>query len=270
MGQLDLINESYKELIKLLKYFRHFGSPTVIGGWAVYFYNSYYGSVDIDVIGPSMRGHFNSVLDNYVRDYKYTIMRLDDFGLQTTAHKDVFREGEKVGAVEIDAAAFEEKEAIRFHEDKSKVLPYSLCANEKLRLEVTIEKGCFCYIPSKTLLLLYKIKAWRDRAFDVRTKGATMLAERLAWLQAKVAKDQSDIIAILDPSPSRKAVAGTVDTDMLKKICEDYNIDSLVRQSLEELKYSNEALKFYNPNILLETLEVWVKPLLSALVVRET
>lgn len=265
MVQSDLINESYRELINLLKYFRHFGSPTVIGGWAVYFYNSYYGSVDIDIVGPSMLGQFNSVLDNYVRDYKYTIIQLDDFGLQTTAHKDVFHGDEKVGAIEIDAATLEEKEAIKFHEDRSKVLPYSLCADDKLRIEVTIEKDCFCYIPSKTLLLLYKIKAWRDRAFDVRTKGATMLADRLAWLQAKVAKDQSDIIAILDPSPSRKVADGTIDTNVLKKICNDYNIDSLVLHSLEELRYSNEALKFYNRNIRLETLESWVKPLQSLL-----
>lgn len=265
MAQSALINESYRELINLLKYFRHFGSPTVIGGWAVYFYNSYYGSVDIDIVGSNMQGHFNSVLDNYVRDYKYTIMKLDDFGLQTTAHKDVFREGEKVGAIEIDAATFEEKEAIKFHEDRSKVLPYSLCADDKLRTGVTIEKNCFCYIPSKTLLLLYKIKAWRDRVFDVRTKGATMLAERLAWLEAKVAKDQSDIIAILDPTPSRKVTDGTIDTNILNKICEDCNIDPLVRQSLEELIYSNEALKFYNPNIRLQTLESWIKPLQSVL-----
>ena len=92
-----------------------------------------------------------------------------------------------------------------------------------------------------------------------------MLTERLAWMQAKVAKDQSDIIAILDPSPSKKVVDGTIDTKMLNKICKDYDIYSLVRQSLEELRYSNEALKFYNPNILLETLESWIKPLQNAL-----
>jgi len=265
MAQSAIINESYKELIKILKYFRHFGSPTIIGGWAVYFYNSYYGSLDIDIIGPSMRGQFNSVLDNYVRDYKYTIRQLDDLGLQTTAYRDILYNDEKVGAIEIDASTFEEKEAIKFHEDSSKVLPYSLCANDKLRIGVTVEKDCFCYIPSKTLLLLYKIKAWRDRAFDIRTKGATMLAERLAWMQGKVAKDQSDIIAILDPSPSTKVADGTIDTDQLQKICKEYTIDSLVRQDLEELRYSNEAMKFYSPNLRLETLQVWLKPLLKVL-----
>ncbi len=265
MAQPALINESYKELIKILKYFRHFGSPTIIGGWAVYFYNSYYGSVDIDIIGQGMRGQLNSVLDNYVRDYKYTITKVDNFGLQTTAHRDVFHDDEKVGAIEIDAATFEEKEAIKLHEDRSKILPYSLCANDKLRMGVTIEKDCFCYIPRKTLLLLYKIKAWRDRAFDVRTKGAAMLAERLAWMQAKIAKDQSDIIALLDPSPSRKVADGTIDANQLQKICKDYSIDSLIRQSLEELRYSSEALQFYNPNMRLETLEVWVNPLLKIL-----
>jgi hypothetical protein len=41
--------ESYKELLRFLRYYRNFGTPIIIGGWAVYFYNPYFGSVDIDV-----------------------------------------------------------------------------------------------------------------------------------------------------------------------------------------------------------------------------
>jgi hypothetical protein len=50
------VRTSYRELISFISYFRHFGAPVIIGGWAVYFYNPYYGSVDIDVVGPSLSG----------------------------------------------------------------------------------------------------------------------------------------------------------------------------------------------------------------------
>ena len=29
--------------------------PTIIGGWTVYFYNSYFGSIDIDIVGPATK-----------------------------------------------------------------------------------------------------------------------------------------------------------------------------------------------------------------------
>jgi hypothetical protein len=47
-----LAEESYKELLNLLDWFSHFSLvPTLIGGWAVFIYNSYFGSVDIDLVG---------------------------------------------------------------------------------------------------------------------------------------------------------------------------------------------------------------------------
>jgi hypothetical protein len=49
-----LVQTSYRELVSFVRHFRHFGTPVIIGGWAVHFYNPYYGSVDIDMIGPSL------------------------------------------------------------------------------------------------------------------------------------------------------------------------------------------------------------------------
>ncbi len=50
-----LAEESYKQLSSLLEWFSHFSLiPTLIGGWAVFVYDSYFGSVDIDLVGPSM------------------------------------------------------------------------------------------------------------------------------------------------------------------------------------------------------------------------
>ena len=47
-----LAEESFEELKELLRWFSHSGPvPTLIGGWAVWLYNSYFGSVDIDIVG---------------------------------------------------------------------------------------------------------------------------------------------------------------------------------------------------------------------------
>jgi len=52
-----LAEHSYRELLSLLDWFYLHGPiPIIIGGWAVFFHNSYLGSADIDLVGPSMGG----------------------------------------------------------------------------------------------------------------------------------------------------------------------------------------------------------------------
>jgi hypothetical protein len=59
-----LAGESYNELLRILEWFSHFSLvPTLIGGWAVFVYNSYFGSVDIDLVGPSMHGNFVNIIE---------------------------------------------------------------------------------------------------------------------------------------------------------------------------------------------------------------
>lgn len=63
-----LAEHSYNEIIDLLNWYKRRGPiPTIIGGWAVYFYNSYLGSVDIDLVGYSMGGMFDELLSTFER-----------------------------------------------------------------------------------------------------------------------------------------------------------------------------------------------------------
>jgi len=70
-----MVRASYKELVSFVRYFRHFGTPVIIGGWAVFFYNPYYGSVDIDVVGPSVNGTFDETIESYERSNDYVITK---------------------------------------------------------------------------------------------------------------------------------------------------------------------------------------------------
>ncbi|MGP8057839.1 MAG: hypothetical protein ACLP9K_09600 [Nitrososphaerales archaeon] len=246
------VRASYQELISFLRHFRHFGVPVIVGGWAVYFYNPYYGSVDIDVVGPSLRGSFDEIIEGYERSHGYEILQQNLLGTEITASKPIYSKGRKkrkVGDMEIDACAYERTSASLFHEDSSKRLPYSLCDRDDCRREVRIARDAVCYLPSKALLALFKVKARRDRSHDIRTKGATMNPARLAWLRGKAAKDGSDIIALLDPKDRGALLKDPMDYAQIGDLASEFDLTRLVTNTLQEVLKDGGALSLYGRSI---------------------
>lgn len=244
----SVVKASYHELIRFLRFYRHHGTPVIIGGWAVYFYNPYYGSVDIDVVGASLKGAFEEIIEKYEIMHGYEFVG-DAFGVESAASKPIFRGRKKVGEMEIDACSYERAEAGRFHEDRSKVLPYSLCGRKGYTKEVRLAKDAVCYVPCKALLTLFKVKARRDRSYDIREKGATMNPERLAWLQGKVVKDGADVIALLDPKPRRAILHDPLDYGQLKKIAEEFRITTMAKETLRDVLNDRRALQQYGREV---------------------
>jgi len=173
-----LAEESYKELLNILEWFSNFSLiPTLIGGWAVFVYNSYFGSVDIDLVGSSMGGHFLEVIERYERTRGYEEVKSAGLGIEVAYRKPVIRQGRIFGYVEIDVCTFE-VDTGSFHEDPSKKLPYALCGDPRFVRNAIFNEKLAVYVPRKSLLFLYKLKAFRDRAFDLKTRGAVMSVER--------------------------------------------------------------------------------------------
>ncbi|MCL4436358.1 MAG: hypothetical protein M1503_03215 [Thaumarchaeota archaeon] len=249
----EMVAASYAELVSFLRYYRHFGTPIIIGGWAVYFYNPYYGSVDIDVVGRSFKGGFDGIIEGYERSHGYEIIQQDLIGTAITASKPIVskKTGEKIGDMEIDACSYERAGASEFHEDESKKLPYSLCEDDGCKKEVRLEKDCICYVPSKALLTLFKVKARRDRSYDIRTKGATMNPQRLEWLKGKVVKDGSDIIALLDPEEREgvSILSEQIDYRQMKELASKSDLTELVVETLQEVLSDREALRNYGRTV---------------------
>jgi len=103
-----LIDDSYHEFVSLLKWFSLFGPiPTIIGGWAVYFYNSYFGSIDIDIVSPSHQGRFIDLIERYQRTHRYEFVEKGPLGLEVTTRKPVVKNGKIIGYMEIDACIAE-------------------------------------------------------------------------------------------------------------------------------------------------------------------
>lgn len=262
MGEAEILAEaSYQELLNLLDWFYLHGPiPIVIGGWAVFFYNSYLGSVDIDLVGPSMSGLFDSVLEGFELTQRYEEVRRDPLGLTRIFRKPIFKDGELAGYIEIDACTYESDQA-GFHENPEIELPYALCNDPELLTGVKLDRKRQVFIPKKPLLFLYKLKALRDRAFDLRTRGAIMSATKRNWLQSKLIKEGSDLIALLDPEPKRYIVMDPFDFNLLKRIIETQNLQFTL-SSIRALPKMRDSLNRYQDAKEEEVAE-WVKNLLE-------
>jgi len=257
-----LVDESYKELVALLKWFANFGPiPTIIGGWAVYFYNPYFGSIDIDIVSPSHQGRFTDLIEQYERTHGYEFTSREPLGLELTSRKPIIREGKTIGYMEIDACTFEDPKPRSFHEDPSKQLRYSLVAEKKYQREITLENGAMCYIPCKPLLLLYKIKAARDRAWDLKTYGTTMDPAKTETLRGKLTKDRADILALLDPKPTKSMVKENLSTTSFHKLVDRLNLDFILA-TVRELPTHPDAIRLYNPSLQSKQVEKWIKSIL--------
>ena len=261
-----LAEHSYQELIKLGHHFAHYGPiPNVIGGWAVYFYNSYYGSVDIDIVGPTLDGRLMYILTDFQGNHDYEEVYKDELGIEKSFSKPVYIGDRHVGNVEIDACTYEEEYNI-FHEDRSKRLPYDLCDRPGLREKVVLSKtdeNNLIYIPNKSLLLLYKIKAFRDRSYDVENKRAIIAADKMSWLEGKIVKDGSDIIALLDPTPARCEIEQQIDASVLKDLIDEYDL-WFILDTLENVHDAKESLMLY-PNVDEKTVNKWTNDILKDL-----
>jgi hypothetical protein len=245
-----LVEASYKELVSFVRYFRHFGTPVIIGGWAVFFYNPYYGSVDIDVVGPSFKGTFDQIIESYERSNGYAITKRDPLGTETTASKPICsRAGKKIGDMEIDACTYEQPGVDEFHEDKSRTLPYSLCEEDGCKQEVSIAKDCVCYVPIRPLLALFKVKARRDRSYDIAAKGSIIATSKLEWLRSKAIKDGSDIIALLDPAGRKAMLKGKMDYEKMRALAKHSNITDLVKTTLQDALKDRRSLSLYGRKI---------------------
>ena len=262
--RIILAEHSYKELLDLLIWFHHQGPiPIIIGGWAVYSYNAYLGSVDIDLIGPSMGGQFDALLESFERERGYQAITTGPMYMSTSFRKPIYdNSNEIVGYMEIDACTYENDPKV-FHEDSSKILPYSLCERQELVTDIVFGKNCEAKIPSKTLLFLFKLKALRDRQFDLEEKGGILGAERLAWLRSKIVKDGSDLISLLDPTPETSIIGQNINLEKMQDLIHEFKLKFCL-DSVSALPSMRLSCLQYR-NISPSQVQMWVSNLLSQL-----
>ena len=223
MAQADIVRrESLAELRKLGAWFhsKHGLTIVLLGGWAVYSYNPYVGSFDIDCLGPD--DPFTRYLNIYMRQNGYVLEPESPFGAASECwRKPILVEKTEIGSIYIDACDFEFRNF--FKEDPTKEIPYNLCTKKEL-LRLRPISGEYFYVPVKELLFLYKTKAARDREYLVTNAG--MSTGGLERLRGKRDKDYSDLVALLDPRAG-EAMNGFVLGDLIREHRISFVVDTI-------------------------------------------
>jgi len=203
----SLVELSFRELeiilAKVAEYNRSGGpglQPAVlIGGWAVYLYNDYYGSVDIDIVTNSeTRKRLGYWL---AKNHGYTEDRTESRRWLT------MRKGTPPDEIVVE---FARREADDYFMGRKHRLNFSILEGQ------TIERTLGripVLVPSRALLVLFKLKAAYDRSYRLENNQS----RNPAWEKTKVIKDRSDIIALLDPDRGGREVDVSVLGAALKK-----------------------------------------------------
>lgn len=89
-----------------------------------------------------------------------------------------------------------------------------------------------------------------------------MSVERRNWLEAKLSKDRSDLIALLDPEPQRRVVVEEIDCESVKQIIRERGLD-FIYQSISALPSRTEAIRRYSTyrDVGSRDIERWIGPL---------
>ena len=159
------------------------GNPrfVLIGGWAVYCYNPWSRSIDIDLI---MNQRTKRGLDHHLRSERGYIRtgpeHLAGRGLEKPT---------PVGPIRIDAASFEASFQFEGMDDK-----LDLAFLKEATVMQDIE-GLTTPVPSRSMLLVMKLKAAWDRQWRV-DNGKSADHD---WDRTKAIKDLADILALMDP-----------------------------------------------------------------------
>lgn len=152
----------------------------LIGGWAVHSYNNYYGSIDIDLYTNSKT---KASLMHYLKTKRgYTPSGNSEISSSVSKHS-------PSGEIIIDFLSDESD--IQF-KGRKEMLGFSILRDRSVMRSIDGDLGM--RVPERTLLLIYKLKALWDRTWIIEN----MDVPNSEYLRGKIAKDRSDILALID------------------------------------------------------------------------
>lgn len=184
----QIIALSLEELKFILDWIKKRGEPAdkpttvLIGGWAVDAYNPWYGSIDIDLITNA----------STKRSLLHALRVERGFERQRTpSGPTMISKPTPHGPIIIDLGSRSDRNNF---EGRKEELSYGLLDGQTT---VKNTRGATpAPVPTRTLLLLFKLKAAWDRAYRVEHETSN----DPEWEKGKLVKDYADIIALIDPA----------------------------------------------------------------------
>ncbi len=226
-AQRTIINASLEELIEIFRWVHprekkeKYPVTVLVGGWAVYSYNQWYGSVDIDLVTNNKT---RQSLVWYLRNKRAFFPQRDEMAPATVV------KNAQEGKIMID---FGSREDIYRFEGRCEECPFSLLDGRTATRD--IGAGFPVVVPERTLLMIYKLKASWDRSF--RILNGTSSDEE--WERGKLRKDRADILALLDPA------AGGTEID-LQYLGDRLHEFPFLVEMLQEIPDDNDAIRMYH------------------------
>jgi len=172
-------------------------SPSIIGGWAVHFYDPEgLGSTDIDVVLPD-RNARDRVVTAYLATNGYKL-RKRAFGEFEWVKELVA--GERRIEHFLDICTLQDRNPVHGRDIE---IPWAIATREQRKIHLGESE---LFIPKPEPLLILKLKAAWDRAYDISSGGGT------PYLRDKLGKDRFDIVSLLikcriESEPVRRLVA---------------------------------------------------------------
>ena len=214
MKILDLSREELASFVAWFnKFYGHY--PVIIGGWAVYYYNNYLMSKDVDVVFEARLKTYDTALLQYLASNGYSLYNKEKWGIAKTFRKTARINGDEY-FIDIDACSIYDSNI--YHRNNKLHLPYSLVSKSSVLVKDSHgEKRTDYRVPTIELLFLFKLKAYSDRDFDLQSATSS---EDISYLTSKRNKDGSDVLALLDSEHCKEKV----DYAALAKLAKSLNL----------------------------------------------
>lgn len=193
----------------------------LIGGWAVYCYNPWYGSIDIDLVTNA--GTRQHLMRHLLTNRGFIRRRNPPF--KNSVVKVIPDNGEII----IDFIPRNEKNCF---EGRNETCPMNLMDGRTMQKEIS--PGCSVTIPERSHLLLLKLKAAWDRAYRIQVNTS----DDEDWEKGKIRKDRADILALIDP----KNGGTELDFMFLGRMMQDF---PFLAEILTKIPDDHDALQMY-------------------------
>ena len=217
---------SFRELVNFARWMNKIIGyhPTVIGGWAVYLYHKGLGSRDIDVVLPR-RNIKDKVINMYLGNNGYEI-RTKTFGEDEWIK--YLEPGNTASEIYLDVCTFEDNNLVHGADIE---IPWAIVNDGEKDIKVD---NADLHIPAPEVLLILKVKAAWDRAYDI-SQGSSS-----DFLRDKLRKDRIDVISILlNCELNTKSISKNV----RKYRFEKYFIDAISRVSGDDFALQHHGIR---------------------------
>ncbi len=192
----------------------------LIGGWAVHSYNSYFGSIEIDLYTNSKT---KASLMTYLKR---------DHGFRPHGDSEInagISKNTKSGEIIIDFLS--DKSDISF-KGRKESFGFDMLRERSVRR--VVDSDLQMLMPDRTLLLIYKLKAFWDRTWIIENERPS----NSEYLKGKIIKDGSDILALIDP------MFGGEEIDLRYLGAQLKDLD-FVKDQLREIPDNRDSLEKY-------------------------